>query len=265
MRLAWLTDPHLGFLKPAALFAFLERVAATPFDALVVTGDIAEAHDLAAYVSLLADRVRRPVYFVLGNHDFYGGSIAEVRREAAALSREHPFARWLPAAGVVPLTPRTALVGHDGWADARLGGYARSPVLLNDFLQIRELTGLDAATRRARLEALGDEAAAYLARAVAEALERFDRVVVATHVPPFREACWHEGALSNDDFLPFFATKSAGDALAAAMRSRPDRSMRVLCGHTHGAGEATILPNLHVRTGGAEYGAPALQPAILVD
>ena len=68
MRLAWLTDPHLGFLKPAALFAFLERVAATPFDALVVTGDIAEAHDLAAYVSLLADRVRRPVYFVLGNH-----------------------------------------------------------------------------------------------------------------------------------------------------------------------------------------------------
>jgi 3',5'-cyclic AMP phosphodiesterase CpdA len=265
MRLAWLTDPHLGFLSPAALFAFLGRVAATPFDALVVTGDVSEAHDVAAHVRVLADRVRRPVYFVLGNHDFYGGSIAEVRREAAALSREHPFARWLPAAGVVPLTAHTALVGHDGWADGRLGDLARSPVQLNDFLQIRELTGLDAATRRARLEALGDEAAAFLARVVADALDRFEHVVVATHVPPFREACWHEGRLSNDDFLPFFATKSAGDALAAAMRARPDRSMRVLCGHTHGAGEATLLPNLRVLTGAAEYGAPALQRAIAVD
>jgi 3',5'-cyclic-AMP phosphodiesterase len=40
--------------------------------------------------------------------------------------------------------------------------------------------------------------------------------------------------------------------------------MTVLCGHTHGAGEANILPNLLVKTGGAEHGNPALQDALIV-
>jgi hypothetical protein len=29
------------------------------------------------------------------------------------------------------------------------------------------------------------------------ALGRFRHVVVLTHVPPFREACWHEGRISD--------------------------------------------------------------------
>ena len=35
--------------------------------------------------------------------------------------------------------------------------------------------------------------------------------------------------------------------------------MTVLCGHTHSPGFAQILDNLEVRTGGAQYGEPALQ------
>jgi predicted MPP superfamily phosphohydrolase len=38
-----------------------------------------------------------------------------------------------------------------------------------------------------------------------------------------------------------------------------DRKVTVLCGHTHGAGFAQVLPNLEVWTGGVQYGAPALQ------
>ena len=43
------------------------------------------------------------------------------------------------------------------------------------------------------------------------------------------------------------------------MESRPDRELMVMCGHTHGRGEAEILPNLRVLTGGAECGNPELQ------
>jgi len=32
-----------------------------------------------------------------------------------------------------------------------------------------------------------------------------------------------------------------------------------LCGHTHSPGEASILPNLTVLTGGAVYGQPVIQ------
>lgn len=40
---------------------------------------------------------------------------------------------WLGGMGVVPLTEETALIGHDGWADGRLGSGAASPVMLHDF------------------------------------------------------------------------------------------------------------------------------------
>ena len=41
--------------------------------------------------------------------------------------------------------------------------------------------------------------------------------------------------------------------------------MTVLCGHTHGKGEVQILPNLIVKTGGADYGKPELQNPIFID
>lgn len=31
------------------------------------------------------------------------------------------------------------------------------------------------------------------------------KVIILIHVPPFTEACLHEGKISNDDFLPFVA------------------------------------------------------------
>ncbi|MCI0390151.1 MAG: hypothetical protein MOB07_15475 [Acidobacteria bacterium] len=52
--------------------------------------------------------------------------------------------------------------------------------------------------------------------------------------------------------------------LGYSMRAQPDCQMSVLCGHTHGAGEARILPNLNVITGGAEYGSPGLQELLIV-
>ena len=41
--------------------------------------------------------------------------------------------------------------------------------------------------------------------------------------------------------------------------------LTVLCGHTHGAGEVKILPNLLVKTGGAEYKKPELQNPIFIN
>ena len=39
----------------------------------------------------------------------------------------------------------------------------------------------------------------------------------------------------------------------------------VLCGHTHGSGEAPILSNLRVLTGGAVYGKPGVQRVLEVE
>lgn len=260
MRLAWATDVHLNFLGAAERARFAAEVAATDTEGVLLTGDIAEAVDLEPLLDELAATVARPVWFVLGNHDFYRGSIEEVRARASAMTA----ARWLPAAGVVPLAPGVALVGHDGWGDARLGNYRRTTVELSDFHLIRDLLGLDRLARLAVLRRLGDQAAAAMHALVDQALAVADHVVVATHVPPFRESCWHAGELSNDDWLPYFTCAAVGDVLRDAMAARPAARMTVYCGHTHSSGEAQILPNLRVITGAARYGHPSVQTIELV-
>jgi hypothetical protein len=263
MNVAWLTDIHLNFLREAGLKAFFESLPRT--DAFAITGDIGEAHDVAAHLRRFAEI--GPTYFVLGNHDFYRGSIFGVRAQVQELCREIPNLRWMPGAGVVPLTETTCLVGHDGWGDGRLGDYDGSDVMLSDFALIGEFDGFfeDSAIRLAKLHALGGEAAGYLRGVLHHALAQFRHVIVLTHVPPFRESCWHEGAVSTDNWLPFFACKAVGDALHEAMAAATDRKMTVLCGHTHSSGEVQILPNLRVLTGGADYGKPCVQRLIEVE
>lgn len=264
-RLAWLTDIHLNFLRPPEDEVFLSSLAATPADAFLLGGDIGEAEDLALHLNALDNALGRPIYFVLGNHDFYGGTIAGVRAKVEALCAARPNLVWLSRAGVVPLTETTGLVGHDGWGDGRIGDWWGSNVQLNDWRLIGELTGLDEDDRTAALRRLGDEAGAHFRAVLPAALERFRHVIVLTHVPPFREACWHAGKISAEDYLPWFACKAAGDALREAMTAHPQREMTVLCGHTHGEGEARVLPNLRVLTGGADYCEPKVQQVIQVE
>ncbi|APR87741.1 hypothetical protein A7982_13090 [Minicystis rosea] len=258
-RLAWATDVHLNFLSASGLDAFREALAQQEADAVVITGDIAEAPSVDPLLSVLAAELKTPIYFVLGNHDYYRSNIQRVREVVKSLSDRSSWLAWLPAAGIVELTTEVALVGVDGWADARYGDFMRSPVMLNDYLLISDLAGMSKGERLDALHRLGDEEADALRPLLAEALRKYRRVIVATHVPPFKEACWHEGRVSNDDWLPHFSCKAVGDALREAATAHPDRKIRVLCGHTHSAGSAEILPNLKVLTGAAEYGEPRVQ------
>jgi predicted phosphohydrolase len=259
MRLAWATDIHLEFLTPPALTSFCVALASSSAEAFLLSGDISQARGLAKHLRILERTLERPIYFVLGNHDFYHGRIAEVREQVKEISRISSYLRWLPASGAVGLTPSTGLVGHDGWADGRLGNYATSPVLLNDYRLIEDFVGLDAPARLHLLNRLGDEAAEYLRREMEGALERWERLIVLTHVPPFAEAAWYQGRRSDDDWLPHFSSYAVGQALTEAAAHRPDREIRVFCGHTHSGGVVDVLPNLRVTTGAAQYGAPVIQ------
>jgi len=265
MRAAWLTDIHLDFHSESACAAFFDTIAAQQPDVVFLTGDISIAPSLLAHLRMMADAIQTPIYFVLGNHDFYHGSIAAVRAAVSDCSRSHAFLRYMPEVGVVPLTQNTALVGHDGWGDSRYGDYAGSPVRLNDHVLIEELTGLTQSKLQAQLRYLGNESAGYLQETLSKVLDWSKRVIVLTHVPPFKEACWYQGQAGNDEWLPFFTCKAVGDVLRDIMEQRPEQRLDVYCGHTHHQGIAHILPNLRVFTGAANYGAPQINGVIEVD
>jgi Icc-related predicted phosphoesterase len=264
MKIAWITDIHLNFVDEDRIETFCQTILSTDPAALLVGGDIGEAPTVQMYLKLLEDRLQRPIYFVFGNHDFYQSTIAEARNQALALTRSSQWLRWLPAVDVVALSSRTALVGHDGWSDGRLGDFFGSPVRLNDYKFIDELRGLDKDELHHKLNALGDEAAAYLKQVLTQALSQFNEVIVLTYVPPFRESCLYSGKPGNDNWLPHFTCKAVGDVLMEMATAYPNCQMTVLCGHSHHEANVAMLPNLVMKTGAATYGEPQLQTLVSI-
>ena len=197
MRLAWLTDIHLNFVDAIRLDDLFASVRDRA-DAVAISGDIAESRDVCHYLRSIEEIVQKPIYFVLGNHDFYRGSIPQVRRMVTGLASESRNLKYLTAMQVVELTPSTAIIGHDGWADARFGDYRRSNVILSDHPLIAEIarwfdgSRLDKDNLLRTMTALADEAAGHFATVLEEAASKYPNVIAVTHVPPFREAAWYQ-------------------------------------------------------------------------
>jgi predicted phosphohydrolase len=259
-RITWLTDLHLNFVKDKAqVQSFLAEVAAGEPDAVLIGGDIAPAKSLVKFLAFIDQVLQRPVYFVLGNHDYYYSSTKKVRAAIAELCRQRTNLHFLTQTSeAVALGRRTALVGHDGWADARAGDYDGSPQMINDYLCIGDLVNLDAAKRKARLQALGDEAAKHIGEILPGALRRFEHVMLLTHVPPFPECCFHKGKLLDDKWIPHYCCKAMGEAIVEVANRRPRHRITVLAGHLHSEGQFNPAPNVSVLVGGAEYGHPAV-------
>ncbi len=259
MRAAWITDIHLNFVGHAERLRFSEEISSRQPDLVLLSGDIGEAPSLVRYLERMAGELRLPFYFVLGNHDYYRGSVPRVRERVRRCVEQSQHLHWLNDEGVVALSERTALVGHDSWADGRLGDFRGSTVELNDFYLVAELHLTHKADRLRAMQELAGEAVEHFCRVLSRAIESHREILLVTHVPPFREAAWHQGRISAPDWLPFFSCQAVGDVLKPIMERHPDHELTVLCGHTHGEGECRILPNLQVLTGGATYGRPAVQ------
>src|SRR5690606_27020162 len=139
-RFAWLTDLHLDFVEPPGVESFLADVAAMKLDGVLLSGDIGDARTVTRLLDQIDEALQTPLYFVLGNHDYYFGSIAEVRASIQQLQARRPRLHFLTTSREpLPIGERSAVIGHGGWADGREGDYERSYVMMNDYKLIAEL------------------------------------------------------------------------------------------------------------------------------
>lgn len=258
MALVWGTDLHLEFLTPAGLSRFCVELARRKPSHLLLGGDIHNAPGLVAHLRILARTADAPVSFVLGNHDYYGGSIAGVRAEIRKLCTALPQLRWLPDAGPLELEDGLGLVGHGGWADARLGDPTTSPLVPTDHRLIADFAQDGPAARLERMRALGDQAAESIRNQLPAALDRWPRVILLTHVPPFPEAAARRDAMPPEHWLPYFTCEAMGDAIRDIAPRFPRRIILVLAGHTHTPADVQVLPNVRVLVAGARYGSPGV-------
>ncbi|HEV2125047.1 MAG TPA: metallophosphoesterase [Chloroflexota bacterium] len=273
MRVTWLSDLHLDFLDERKRRRFADQVATQAADAVVISGDIADGWSVIPMLTLLATRSERPVYFVLGNHDFYHRGIdavrTAVRSEVRAAVRGTSLV-YLPDAEVVQLGPGLALVGHDGWADGRNGAYTGSAFQPNDFVHIHDFQvfagGYGREAQRLRLmQQLADEAAAHFARVLPCAAEANAQVIAVTHVPPFAGASHYRGQPSDPEMLPFYSNRCVGDVMREVMARHPACQLTVLAGHTHATTRFTAASNVQVRTAPATYGRPRVAKMLIAD
>lgn len=256
-RIAWVTDPHLDHASPESLAAFRDELQSAQVDGLIVTGDIAESIGLTRFLDWFREETPGPLFFCLGNHDFYYDSVDRVRACASQWASQSGMV-YLTDGAPQPLASSVGLVGHDGWADGRTPSYERSLVFMHDSRLIADFAGQDKRTRWETMKRFADESADWVESQIERAVQQWTHLFIATHVPPFREACWHNGDISDDHWAPHFTNVALGQRLLQLAERYPQCRFHVLCGHTHGGGMYEPLHNLVVETGAAEYGSPRI-------
>lgn len=265
-KIAWITDPHLNFLEKPEREEFYSQIKELKVSGILMTGDIAESKDICSLLNEFSANLNQPIYFVLGNHDYYFSNVVDVRAKIQYACSLNKNLNWLGLGDIVRLNESTVLVGHDGWADARYGDFDQSTVRINDSRLIGELYQaflVSKSALKSKMQKLADADAVFLAKTINEAIDtKIKNVIVATHVPPFPECCWHQNQPSDSNWLPFFSSKATGDALKSVAKKYDDVNFLTLCGHTHSEMVIQVADNLVVKTGKAEYYQPMIQEVI---
>jgi len=271
-HLDWITDPHLDhFRSKEMLISFVDKLYARDSAGLLITGDIAESHNIVPFMEIVGGAYQRPVYFVLGNHDYYGGWMAETQSKVRELCRDvpHDILNWMSDRGPVWFDDTTALIGHDGFYDGQEGapglGFAMtdfcSPHGIHDLIQA---LGKGSHELFEKLLELGQNSADHVHMQATKAYRKgARRILVLTHVPPFLGASYYRGRPSEPRAAPFYVNKSMGDVLLDLANEMPDATFEVYAGHTHGKREYRPCENMVVRVGNARYGRhPTFQAPI---
>lgn len=265
-NLAWVTDVHLNFLMPEERVVFYQTFKHHDIDAVLITGDIAEAPSLRALLTEFSCYINKPIYFVLGNHDYYRDSVENVHKLVLDLCEKNNLLHWLGKPELITLGDKEILIGLDGWADARYGNFANSPIRFNDSYLIKDLRlAQNSADLQRRMQKLADSDVENFSKILYTALTYHPKkIIIATHIPPFAECCRYYGSPTHPYWHPFLSSKATGDILSQTARQYPQTQFLVLCGHTHMA-YRTKIKNIEVWVGKAEYANPELQDIIKYD
>ena len=267
--LAWASDIHFEFATSDKMNHFYEEVNKSSSTHLLIAGDtsVGQEEKIVTTIKEIQKNIDCPLFFICGNHDFYGSSFEKVRTAIAKDSTTSPL--YVHKTSGIKLTPKTALAAHDGWCDGRSGTFFNSTIALNDFFYIEDFNVKqveDIFTEQIfhQLNHLGNDSAAYAKDTLPNLFKEYQNVIFLTHVPPFRESSWYNGKIGDDGGAPFFVNQALGNALKEIMEEHPENNLTVLCGHTHHEARYQPLENLLVLTADAEYGNPRVQESVLV-
>lgn len=275
-RFAWCTDIHLDFIDTNKTIAFINALRTQNIDGVLLTGDISIANLLPQHLGMIEAGLEVPIYFVLGNHDYFGSSIEDVRKEMKDLSNMSTHLKYLATTPYVALSSTTAVVGHDGWYDALYGDWKSGRFVMQDFLQIKDFVENGGGQGRfkngfedmnaivTKAQELAMQGVQHVHDGIKAAVRYHKNIIVMTHFPPFEESHIHNGRVGAAYAQPWYTSKLMGDMLRQAATAFPAVRFTVLAGHTHGKFDGEIVKNMTCHVGGVEYGRPTMQSIVEV-
>jgi|LauGreDrversion4_2_1035121.scaffolds.fasta_scaffold31052_5 Icc protein len=271
MKLAWATDIHLDHVEDAKGAVQSLCSATSGCEAIILTGDISLSNSIVQHLSIFDSLSEKCVYFVLGNHDYYFSDIRTTRQRVANACRNMSYVRYLATTPYVRLRDDLAIVGHDGWYDAMNGDARRDGILMNDWIRINDFSvamrgsfggkTLDKGLIVQIARAICAASVNHIANGIKAAIrDKYSKIIVATHVPPFKESYngnKHFG-MDASDALPWYTSKVMGEMLLSAAKTYPHVHFTILSGHSHSHYDQDLLNNLNVRVGKSAYGTPQI-------
>lgn len=272
-KIAFASDIHLNVCNSNRIEDFCNSLLVHQPSHIVIAGDISEADTVGDDLDQMEKYCNgTPILFVLGNHDFYNGSISRVRQEMIEDRNlswfgqgkiAHANSFWLGSAPFLKLSEETYIVGHDGFYDGGYSNWFASKLDMIDYHIIHELCPKTCLTREDtynKLQLLAKESAEHITHGVEAAIkDGAKKVFVVTHVPPFKQNSTFRGKISDDTWLPHFSSAIMGDALLGLAYSNPEIEFQVLCGHSHGRASYQAAKNMNCLTAEASYKRPKLE------
>jgi predicted phosphohydrolase len=259
-KIAWMSDLHLDKADASATSKLIKELKNSDYDLALVTGDISSYKNLAEHLNLLAKACgARPLYLTLGNHDYYGSSIASTGQLISKLCRAIPNLHHLDAEDGVSLGNQTILIGTDGWADAQWRGQRTKNISSPDHYSIEDFRKLGNWDRIGLMRELGRKSANKVGIKLKAKFKSARKCIVASHVPPFRTSAIFSGKPCDPDHQPHYVHAKLGATLIWFAERNPKAEILALSGHTHTYCEDHVLPNLTSIVGEHRRNQPRIQ------
>jgi predicted phosphohydrolase len=252
-KYVWLSDTHLSMsILPIMKRRFIDRITSINADGLILTGDISNGLWLESDLRYLAEHHPNPIYFVLGNHDYYWRHMGSVHEDVRRLCKEYPNLVWLSEHDAQPIAPGVSLLGHEGWFDANCGDrdstwWAIDRVFNFDFWRVGD--HVDQIYMWRQMAKLSAES---IEKRLKEAVAKSDVVYVATHFPPWPEASRADGKILEKLWHAYNTNITLGKSIEK-IASTTKSQIVVLAGHTHLSCNLTVAKNLSCKVISSSY------------
>jgi predicted MPP superfamily phosphohydrolase len=252
-KLLFYTDTHMDRVMLWSLLNFFRHVRKENPHGIFLTGDISNGKMLCYHLKLMAQYIKCPIYFILGNHDIHRTSFSTQYENIIKLCEEFPNLIWISNIDHIKLNEEVYIIGDDGWYDAKLGD-PKWLKFTTDWLLIEEFRKMS--SMEERIEAFRERAAKsckIIAKKLEKVLKNTDAktIYILTHCPPWKEATRDEGTILEKFYLPYNINLGLGKVIEKIMEDHKKRNVIVCCGHTHTPEFIRVARNISCQVGAA--------------